>query len=90
MIRTEMLFDRSFLCENDLQDRTVYSNNGSDCPIYLEQVLRGALVENSLSIGGNILALIAWMVLFRIAGFIALKLLHASHKPKASSWKRGS
>lgn len=88
MVRTEMLFGRKFTCENDPQDRTIYSNNGSDCPIRLEQVLRGAHLENSLSIGGSILVLISWIVVLRLAGYIALKLIHSSHKPKASSWKR--
>lgn len=86
LVRTEMLFGQTFECEKESRMQTIYSRFG--CPIDSDKLLRAAEIDSSLSIPWNIAVLIAWIVLFRVAGYFALKLLHTNHKPKLSSWKR--
>lgn len=88
MVRTEMLGGREFECSPPGEVSSVYSNNGEFCPIDREALLRGAQLEDSLSIGGSIGVLIAYIVVTRTLGYFALKLFHTSHKPKKSSWKK--
>ncbi|CAN8076591.1 unnamed protein product [Agarophyton chilense] len=86
MVRIEILPPRQFACIED-GPSTVYSNGGLKCPILGEDLLRAAQLSDSLSIGGSILVLITWIILLRLCGYFALKLLHTDHKPKLSTWK---
>lgn len=86
MVRVEMLSGQQFACVPDAL--TPFGSRCPDNPIVAEDVLRGAQIEDSLSIAGGIAVLVAWVVGIRIAGYFALKLMHTSHKPKTSSWKQ--
>lgn len=83
-----MLGGRTFPCSAEGEVKTIYSNNGEFCPIDRDALLRGAQLTDTLSIQGNILVLVAWIVCARLLGYFALKLLHTGHKPRASTWKR--
>lgn len=83
-----MLYGRTFSCATGDEIHTIYSDNGRVCPINAASLLRGAQVESSLSIGGNIAVLLAWIVVVRVLGYFALKWMHVVHKPQAPLVKR--
>ena len=68
----------SYECVPEGQPSTVYSSNGANCPVTGEDVLAAAEVS-SLSIGMNVLALLAYAILTRLLGYFALKFLNAKH-----------
>lgn len=87
-MRIEMRPPQEFRCAIGDEVGTVYSQGLSrPCVLGSEQVLKGAELDGSLSIAGNIGVLIAWIIIARFLGYMALKLVHTSHKPKNSSWK---
>lgn len=88
LVRVEMLASREFQCVSPGQVSTIYSNNGANCPIKEEDLLRGAQLMGTLSVGWNIAVLLLWIVLLRLSGYFALKLLHTKHKPKSAVWKK--
>lgn len=82
-----MLGGREFKCAEAGEASSVYSNNGEFCPINKDALLKGAQLTDSLSIGGSIAVLVAYIIVVRTLGYFALKLVHTSHKPKKSSWR---
>lgn len=70
-----------FECVPDGVAHTRYSQNGAICPVTEAAVLEGAQLDN-ISISGNIGILVAWIVILRALGYLALKFLNRRHKPK--------
>lgn len=87
MVRIEVLPPRQFTCVEEGAS-TVYSNNALRCPILGDDLIRGAQLSDSLSIGGNLVVLVAWILLLRVAGYFALNMLHTDHKPKVAARKK--
>lgn len=86
MIRTDFLFGRTYACESDPTQLTIYSQNGRNCPITESALLQAAQLDDIMPIWGYLLVQLAYIVIFRVAGYFALKLLHTNHKPKLSNW----
>lgn len=61
---------------------------GTKCPIDLQTVLVTAQLTTAVSIAGNIMIQITWIIILRVLGYFALKLLHTSHKPPLASWRQ--
>lgn len=88
MVRVEMRGGRTFACVPGTS--TVYSHGGATCPIDKDALLAGAQLDDSLPIAANIGILIGWIVVLRLAGYFALKLLNTSHKGHPSTWTSSS
>lgn len=84
LVRNE-LKGRDFPCEEDPARHTVYSAGGSICPVTETAALKGAQVDDSLSVAGNIGVMIVLIVLTRILGYFALKFLHRKHKTSSAT-----
>lgn len=85
-MRVELLDNRQFPCEGA---RGAYSNacDSDNDTVGAETVLEKESLDNALPIPLGIVVLIGWIFAARILGYFALKLAHASHKPKRSSWR---
>jgi hypothetical protein len=80
MVRNEVS-GQTYRCVTGNATHTVYSRNGLSCPVTGADVLRGSQLSNTLSIAGNLGVLVVWIVVLRLIGYLALKHLHATHKP---------
>lgn len=69
-----------FECVGDDMPHTVFSDNGRICPVTAEAALRGAQLDDTLSVGWNAIILVGWIVLFRVVGYVSLKYLHSPNR----------
>lgn len=84
LVRNDVL-GQTYSCVANGQTHTVYSNNGKECPVTGRDVLRGAQIDDGLSIAGNVGVLILWIVLARVVGYYAMKYLHTPQKQRKRS-----
>lgn len=87
LVRVELLNNRVFSCEGPDAAFSEECENESD-QVTAQEVLEKNNLENAISIPLGITILVGWIVAARILGYLALKLVHASHKPKRSSWRQ--
>ena len=69
-------------CVIDGKPHTIYSESGKSCPVGERALLRAAQINDKISITGNLLILILWIVVLRLIGYFALKYINRSHKPR--------
>jgi ABC-type multidrug transport system ATPase subunit/ABC-type multidrug transport system permease subunit len=81
-LRNEVI-GQEYSCVVEGFAHTIYSQNGKQCPVRGPDVLFASGAEHSLSVLGNLGVLLAWNILFRLCGYIALKYLNIHHKPTA-------
>lgn len=72
----------TYPCRTDGEASTVFSVNGENCPVTGQDVLVGLSMEGSLSVAANAGVLICWILCGRLLGYLGLKYLNQSHKPK--------
>ena len=72
---------QSFPCVSEGKPHSIYSDNGSICPVDEQSLLRAAQVDPSISISGNLAILVLWILGLRVIGYLALKYLNRRHKP---------
>lgn len=82
-VQVEMAFGRELACTTS-NVTTVYSDNGLSCPIDSDVLLKGAGIDSSISILGNVGVLLLFIMITRILGYFSLKLRHTNHKPRLS------
>lgn len=61
---------------------TVYSDNGTRCPITGQDVLVGAQLDDTPSIIVNTGILVLFIFILRVLGYLSLKYLHRPHKER--------
>lgn len=88
LVRNEMSYGRTFMCNPKDELSTIYSKNGQICPLTKGSVLEGAQLAKSPSIWMNTLILVISVILTRVLAYFALKKLHTGHKPKVTSWTK--
>jgi energy-coupling factor transporter ATP-binding protein EcfA2 len=84
LVRNEV-YHQEYGCVADGLSHTIFSRNGAKCPVRDRDILVAIGIEHELSVLGNVGVLLAWIVLLRLVGYLALKYMNTFHKPKAGT-----
>jgi ABC-type transport system involved in multi-copper enzyme maturation permease subunit len=87
MLKNEVM-GQTYSCVTGDKSHTIYSQNGQNCPVTGDDVLRVTHFDDTLSVAGNLVVLVAWIVGMRLVSYLALKYLHAAHKQSRRQERR--